>query len=454
MIRANTHRYTRTRLVVAIIGLLLFSSSASAEEFNYKQFKSMVDSGQADAAYRYAQDYVFSYEGNVAFDYYYGIAAIDSGHASDGVFALERVLAIKPGYHAARLELARGYFVLEEFQRSREEFELVLADNPPKTVRLKIERYLRAIRLQEGRYKTTSGFYVETTFGADTNANGGPSNDSIFIPLFGLDVTLDGDSVAQEDVFATLATGAHINSPFGSTPGWSYFAGADFNATEYAEVTAVNTQTINLNGGVQKRDDYNRYRFSVRTQNYQLAGEPYRNLIGLGGSWDAQLDQRSRLQVYGQFSETTYDDVGLDYKDASNITIGTGYSSSYSGSLSPVLFTSAYIGIDEAKDDSITAKSNTERNFLGLKIGNQITLDNQYALVSSASYQLSEYAEEDITFGEVRSDQQLNVNLLLNWLINKNLTVKSGLLFTDNQTNIETSQYQRTQLTIGLRYSM
>ena len=36
-------------------------------------------------------------EGDGNFDYIYGVAAIDTGHASEGVFALERVLIQFPG---------------------------------------------------------------------------------------------------------------------------------------------------------------------------------------------------------------------------------------------------------------------------------------------------------------------------------------------------------------------
>ena len=53
---------------------------------------------------------------------------VDSGHAGEGVLALERYLLQFPGNTAARVELARAYFVLGEYVRAREEFENVLRD--------------------------------------------------------------------------------------------------------------------------------------------------------------------------------------------------------------------------------------------------------------------------------------------------------------------------------------
>ena len=74
----------------------------------------------ANAAFSYAQKHRAEQEGDPDFDFYYGVAAIDTGNVSQGVFALERVLAVQPNNHAARLELARGYFILEEYARARE----------------------------------------------------------------------------------------------------------------------------------------------------------------------------------------------------------------------------------------------------------------------------------------------------------------------------------------------
>ena len=71
------------------------------------------------------------------------------------MFALERVLAAQPNNHSARLELARAYFILEEYARARQEFEAVLALDPPASVVSKIDRFLNAIRRKEGRYRTT-----------------------------------------------------------------------------------------------------------------------------------------------------------------------------------------------------------------------------------------------------------------------------------------------------------
>src|SRR3954462_12600836 len=99
--------------------------------------------------------------GNPDFDFYYGVAAVDAGHAGEGVLALERYVANFPDNQAARLELARAYFVLGDNTRAREEFDVVQKNNPPPNVQANIQRFMDAIRARESAYQTTGGFYAE-----------------------------------------------------------------------------------------------------------------------------------------------------------------------------------------------------------------------------------------------------------------------------------------------------
>lgn len=52
-------------------------------------------------------------------DFYFGIAATDTGHAGQGVLALERHGLTCPDNHTVRLQLAGGYFALGEDVRRR-----------------------------------------------------------------------------------------------------------------------------------------------------------------------------------------------------------------------------------------------------------------------------------------------------------------------------------------------
>ena len=107
------HRLCRCSLL-----LIMLYSNNSLAGIKPALLKQLFDSGDSQAAYDYALSEISKYEGDPTFDYYYGAAAIDIGEANEGVYALERVLVSQPNNHAARLELARGYFILQEYTRS------------------------------------------------------------------------------------------------------------------------------------------------------------------------------------------------------------------------------------------------------------------------------------------------------------------------------------------------
>lgn len=142
--------------------------------------------------------------GDPQFDFYFGVAAVDAGHSGEGVLALERYLLTFPGSNEARLELARGYFVLGDLVRAREEFEEVSKRNPPPQVSATIERFLDGIRARESAYTPSSLLSLEAGIGFDSNVNGGVGNSAISLPNFGL-VSVAPAGVKQGDSYTHFA---------------------------------------------------------------------------------------------------------------------------------------------------------------------------------------------------------------------------------------------------------
>ncbi|MFM8339277.1 MAG: tetratricopeptide repeat protein, partial [Fluviibacter sp.] len=124
------------------------------------QMKQMIEQKRAEDAYQLGLKHP-ELLGDVYFDYVFGTAAVDAGRPSVGVLALERVLLNNPNNNVARLELARAYFVLGEYQRSREEFEDVKKRNPPPGAVVTIDQYLEAIKDKESATKISGGVYAE-----------------------------------------------------------------------------------------------------------------------------------------------------------------------------------------------------------------------------------------------------------------------------------------------------
>ena len=162
-------------IVAACVAVSAPVAAAPADEV-----RALVEGGKAAEAYEFGRRNPDAL-GDPAFDFFFGIAAIDTGHAAEGVLALERYVLRFPDNLSARLQLARGYFTLGEDARAREEFEQLLKLNPPADTAVTIDRFLDSIRLRETRYTATSGAYLEAGIGRDTNVNAGPATANVFL---------------------------------------------------------------------------------------------------------------------------------------------------------------------------------------------------------------------------------------------------------------------------------
>ena len=126
-----------------------FANAGPAEDV-----KALLDQGKDREAYAVGKT-AANELGNPLFDFYFGVAALNAGVPGEGVLALERYLLQFPDNRSAQFQLARGYFILGEDERARQEFSNLVAD--AKGVELSsINQFLDAIRSRESRYKPTS----------------------------------------------------------------------------------------------------------------------------------------------------------------------------------------------------------------------------------------------------------------------------------------------------------
>lgn len=189
--------------VLALFFLLTQGVAPALAATPAEELRQLVERGQAKEAYARGRRYPDQL-GNPAFDFYYGVAAIDAGHPGEGTLALERYVITYPNNLNARLELARGYFMMGEDARAREEFDGVLKANPPASVRANVARFEEAIKARENRYRTRFTGYAEAGYGYDSNVNGGVSSGNITLPLFG-PVVVAPAGVKTDDGFALAA---------------------------------------------------------------------------------------------------------------------------------------------------------------------------------------------------------------------------------------------------------
>lgn len=434
-------------VIVQMLHLGTIQAASTDDQFNLKILQSLFQTYKRQEAYDYARRYLAEMEGEPYFDYYYGVSAIDTGHASEGVFALERVLLSFPDDQVARLELARGYFILEEYARARLEFEQVLASNPPEAVVQTTQQFIDQIRLKEARYRTTTNGYISLGVGSDSNVNRGVDDGNITF------FQLSDDSIGQEDIFSELNASGNIVHPI--APGWTVFTGLTASLRKNQELDQYDTQTATLQLGMSRIFKQSRYRGELFAQEYVLDGETYRDMSGINLEWRYNLSQQKSLTTGLRYISLEYPE--LPTRDADLVTLELTYKQIFAGSLNPELFTGIILGQEMAKqDDNANALADTERDIIGLRVGTILSFSNELALQLGASFQTSDFAGEQtfpVYAGITREDDLISADINLLWLINRSWRLDTRLSYTDNSSNVDLYTFDRTVFSVQANYS-
>jgi len=429
--------------------LLLFSQPILAEtkSFDINHLQSLFEDYKRGQSYKYAKQFQPEMEGDPYFDYLFGVSAIDTGHASEGTFALERVLLIFPDDQVARLELARGYFNLQEYALAGESFRAVLETQPPAQVTETALAYLDKIRVSESRYRPTHSGFIEFSLGNDDNVNAGVDENT----TFSLAAFLNADSFGQDDNFSTLSGAWTYIHPF--TPGWLFESTLSANFRKNQELDQFDTNTGTLQLGVTHLQASSKYKAELISQQFQLDGDEYRSLNGLNFNWQYSLSERSSFNSSLQYAQLDYPDLSV--KNSDLITFGMNYTHAFAAYLQPVLFTTFSLGTEAAEDDTNPAtQSETERDIISLRLGVVLSFTNTLALQTSIGTQNSEYAAAPALDPDtIREDDYSTADLNLIWAFERKWRLETRYAYTKNSSTDDLRNYERNVIDMTVNYT-
>ena len=396
------------------------------------ELERLLRQGQAQAAYALATRHRADREGDPYFDYRYGVAAIDSGNISEGIFALERVLLVFPEDDRARLELARGYFLLEEYARARTEFSAVLKREPPQSVQATIGQYLDAIRVQERRYRTSSSAYVEVGYGYDSNVNSAPPDANFLVPaLPGFTARLDPGATEQADYLFQIQAGAQAQQPY--APGRSLYAGVDISQRLNQTHNEFDTGWITGRAGWSGIAGKNRFRAGLQAQYFQLDYRDYRNLFGINGDWRHALNRTNELIGFVSADVLRYPGQGI--RNSNLYNLGMAWKRKFQARTRPELLLSLYGGYEDANSHEEAAQAIAQRNILGSRLTARFTPWRKLGVHGSGAWQRSHYIGSDILFQTRREDNFYSLETGFTYLLYRHWSLRGDLYYYRNDSN-------------------
>jgi tetratricopeptide (TPR) repeat protein len=440
------------RLTLLFSFVLVLPMVALAADELLVSAKQQLDNGNPQAAYNLLIPLQSERGGDPDYDFLLGSAALGIGKNTEAVFALERVLAVKPDSAPARALIARAYFNLKETETAKREFENLKKQDIPPEVSATIDRFLDAITRIEDSQRTTIRGFVELAIGYDTNVNSATSDSQVAVPAFGgLVFTLASNATKLGDAFASYAAGVNVTRPISKT--LSLFGGAAFQKKMNHNEDEFDTYSYDANLGLSYKRDRDVFTLGAQHNSFYvddttLYQSAYRRASGAIVQWQHDFDARNQVSFFFQYTDLTYPEQRI--RDADRYVGGAGYAHAF-GRGTLITYLGVYGGSEKQKDESVPQLGN---DLYGARLGAQWNINEKFALFLNASGEQRKYGGDDPFFLVTRKDDQYNASTGLIFVPSKGLRVTPQVGWTRNDSNIQTNQFDRLVYQVTVRYDM
>ena len=422
----------------AALGWALAAHAAPADEI-----RRLVERGLADQAFAIGARHP-ELQGKAEFDYYFGVAAIDSGRAGAGVRALERYLSRFPRNGEARMRLALGYLELGEEVRGRAELVRALESEPRADTRGVIRSYLDQVRVREPRERSSAKIYAEAGAGTDSSRNAGVPSAALGLPLPG-NVPLPGSGPNTRGDFATYAAGGSLSRPL--APGATLDGAVALESRNYASHLDSDYARAGAAGGVSLARGSDLYRLALAQSTLWIGGARLRSAAGLGGEWQHGLDELRRVQLSAHWARENY--FGAEVARGADYTaLGLDYRELIIQAWRPVVTLGASVG-DEHNTEQ---RPDLARTLYGLHAGIEIAPAARWGLSARLSYLESRYDGPDPVLGGKRTDRYAQLVAAATYLLGRSWSMRGELTVADNSSSLDPYGYTRALGAVKLRY--
>ena len=432
---------------------LLFGLHCACAADVVDEAKALLEARQAQAAYELLKPLEEERAGDPNFDYVLGLAALDSGKSLEAVFALERAVDVAPELGPARAELARAYLALGDTDEAKTEFEKVKQMDLPPAARETVDSILSGIDLYHGVTRTRYYPYVQTGFGYDTNVNSATDASTIAVPIAGGFVPFSIAAANKENSpIWKIGTGFRFTSPINIDKGVSLFGGANIDHRVPVDEADFKSSLFDGQLGVHWLKDKHQFRVSAEGNVAKIRGpvavRSDREVGGVSGQWQYNLNKANQLTAFSQFSLVRYPEQRA--RDVNRFMAGVGWGHAYLDAPgAPLVFISGFGGFEDEKSHSRGA--HFARKLFGVRGGGQYNLGEKGAVLAAVTYQLSDYDNADPVFLKQRDDDFVNLDLGYRYRCDKHWSVTPTFRYTDNASNIPTSDYDRMEFMVVVR---
>jgi tetratricopeptide (TPR) repeat protein len=431
-----------TALLLAVTLTLVAAPPANAANA-LDEADTLIRAGKGARAYALLAPLEATHAGDPRFDRLFGLAALAAGHPGIATLALERVVIVEPANPQARLDLGRAYLALGDVERARGEFRAALSLQPPPEVEQQANAALAGLQAPTVLPPQQSGLYAEFGVGYDSNINAAPSQQTIYLPLFGLSATLDDASQKQDDAYVSLALGGQYHKAVGAST--VFRASLDAQARRHGEHDDFDPSSALLRLGIGFDETRSPKRLTWFGNHYEMGKERDYLQQGLVGEWLIPAGKRSSAQLYGRYSQTRYGDDILKANDMDQMVLGAAWLYAAGPAL---LYSVTLYGGNEAEAE---LRADGDSRLLGLRATAQYS-NKVYDVYAALGVQSNDYDRQNAFFLTTREDRITDFALGAIYRLSPAWSLRPRLTYLRQQSNIAINDIDRYDISVAVRY--
>ncbi len=432
------------RLCIVLLPGVLVLPALAQGEFEPNDLAELLSAGRHGEAYKSARRHRDQYEGDASFDLYYGVAALETGHLGEAVFALERVVMQRPSFFRGRLELARAYYRQGDHQAAIEHLEFILQRDPSSSIRASAEQYRRAIRSGgEARPSTVSG-YLELGAGYDNNVASATDSGTVE-SLYG-QLELEGRGGAGP--FARVGAGVDIRQRL--TPHAALLVHSAVEVHPLASRGDYSTFGVDHRLGVETRGERTRTRVTGRVHWSYIDGDAYRKRLGVRTDHAYSLSPETVVAAGTRITRLRYHQEPI--RDSMVAMILGRLQKTWRSGMRPTTWASVFAGQEWPRRSGQAAAAAADRDIWGASAALGLALSPEWHTYGGLYYRRSRYERSPLGFDAKRDERYFALHLRIEREM-EDWRLGPQVVYTRNDANLEAYGYDRTVVEVRARYS-
>lgn len=380
-----------------------------------------------------------AWEGDAAYDYLLGLAALETGRAEEAVFALQRVLFLAPDQVRVRAHLARAHFVGGNLDQAEAEFQRVLAEGPPPQIRQSIQGYLREIQAQRNALTPRLIASVGASGGYDDNVNSATRDATVDTPLGSF--ALGDGGRARNSGFTTTRVDLVYEHPLSRRRKIDVVLAASMRHN--FDAPAFDLDVYRLEAGHTQTFGAQDLRGAVVGSYAVLDGETFQRTGGLSGRW-GWTRGAWRLAAEVELAAVRFPEDPLRDVDRLTAELAARW---FGGRDLVSLALSG--GTERARDDE---GAHQGRDVAGVSASWSRMVAPGHLPFARVQFLEARHHEEHPVFAQRREDARRSAALGWNWFMNDELSARAELSYTEVDSTLSLFEFDRVFLETGLSY--